>query len=393
MSNSKNIQLMLAALVLVAVGNGCGAAQEQADETPAKPAVPAADSEGDEPTFRVWSFGVLDEATREAGLPYLIDADGSRLETACYVRARGLKPWETERAKVIGKIESKREGIHQAILEWLEATMLPEGTNTKGWQTAYEKPTVVHAPDAKLRLAADQQCVDDKGALPEGSKTVTTLFGAKTLRIKSPAPFEKKLVKQLRKSAKKAKVWLKPIKAYRRALDEDGDPVSGPDGKKLFLAPDGRLVPAKQIPKGAKRRIYELELSSWAPLWFAFGDLPDDGWAREFGPETCGVNLVFDDATPRAADCDEAAEVGFGVRRGSEDRVEVRATADGFTAKAEVPFGSVLKLQVSGRVVVWVKPKKILEGALLKVNSLVLDPESAADAPPDSFPKAEWKSN
>jgi len=374
--------------VLVVGAAGCGAAQEEVEEPP--PATAEVDEDVDEPTFRVWTFGVLDEATREAGLPFLIGTDGATLDQPCYQRARGLKPWETRRGEIIEKLGQHGEGIEQAILDWATEVLLPEGETTEGWSAEYDRPSVVHAPNDKLRLASDQQCVSDKGSLPEGSKTVTTLFGAKRVFFKSPQPLSKQLLKRMRRTAKKAKVWFKPLRAYRRAVDEDGTPVSGPGGEKLFVSPDGRLVPAKQIPKGAKRRVYEIEINSWQPIWFAYGDLPEEAWAEEFVADECHVNLVYDDATPRETDCGEPAGVGFGVRLLGGGKMEVRVAADGYTAVRQARFDDVEMMQVGGRVVVWVKIEKILEGANLKVNSLVLDPESAAEEPPGSFPKKKW---
>lgn len=367
----------------------CGAAQEEAAEPPPAP-VTAADDEVDEPTFRVWSFGVLDAATREVGLPYLIGADGGKLDGPCYQPVRGLTPWETERKEIQAKLDEHAAGIEQAILDWTAEVLMLEGTSTSGWEASYELPSVVHAPNDKLRLAGDQQCVSEKGTLPEGSKTVTTLFGAKRIFLKSAQPIEKQLLKRMQKTAKKAKLWLKPLRAYRRAVDEDGAPVSGPDGKKLYVSPDGRLVPSKQIPKGAKRRVYEIEFNSWQPIWFAYGDLPEEVWVREFVAEKCTVNLVYDDPTPRPADCGQPEGVGFGVALVDSGEMEIRVAADGFSAKQRAKFNDVAMIPVGGRVIVWVKPKKILEGAELKINSLVLDPDSATDEPPDSFPRAKW---
>lgn len=368
---------------------GCGAVQPEPVEPPPPP-VTSADDEVDEPNFRVWSFGVLDAATREVGLPYMIGADGGKLEQPCYQPVRGLKPWETGRKAVQAKLDEHAAGIEGAILDWVAEALLPEGKVTSGWKASYERPSVVHVPNAELRLTGDQQCVSEKGSLPEGAKTVTTLFGAKRIFLQSPQPIEKPVLKQMQRTAKRAKVWLKPLRAYRRAVDEDGAPMSGPDGKKLYVSPDGRLVPSKQIPKGAKRRIYEIEINSWQPIWFAYGDLPEEAWVREFVAEKCTINLVYDDPTPRPADCGEPAGVGFGVALVGSGDMEIRVAADGYTGRARAKFKDVVMIPVGGRVIVWVKTKKILEGAELKVNSLVLDPESAADEPPDSFPKATW---
>jgi hypothetical protein len=373
---------------LVAAVCGCGAAPEEPAEPRPEPVTETPDV--DEPSFRVWSFGVLDEATREVSLPYLIGAGGARLEEPCYQRARGLNPWVTQRAEVRAKLDQHAAGVEQAILEWAAEVLMPDGEGTAGWSASYERPSIVHAPNEKVRLAGDQQCVSEKGSLPEGSKTVTTLFGAKRIVLKSPQPLGKQLLKRARKTAKKAKVWLKPLRAYRRAVDEDGDPVSGPDGEKLFVSPDGRLVPSEQIPRGAKRRIYELELNSYQPLWFAYGDLPEETWVSEFSSEKCKVNLVYDDATPRPTDCGEPAGVGFGVGLLGDGKMEVRVAADGYTARSEAKFDDVVMIPVGGRVVVWIKIRKILEGVDLMVNSLVLDPDSAEDEPPDSFPKKKW---
>ncbi len=367
---------------------GCGAAHEEVEEPSPLPA--KASKDVDEPTFRVWSFGVLDAATREVRLPYMIGDDGAKLGEPCYQQARGLKPWETQRTEVRTKIDEHAAGIEQVILDWAAEVLLPEGESTSGWHASYERPAVVHAPNEKVRLAGDQQCVSEKGSLPVGSKTVTTLFGAKRILLKSPQPLSKQLLKRMRKTAKKAKLGLKPLRAYRRALDEDGKPESGSDGEKLYISPDGRLVPAKQIPKGAKRRVYELEINAWKPIWFAYGDLTEEAWLREFVTEKCEVNLVYDDPTPRGAECGEPGGVGFGVALVEGGKMEVRVAADGFTARRVSKFDDVEMIPVGGRVIVWVKPRKIDEGAEIKINSLVLDPDSAADAPPDSFPKAKW---
>jgi hypothetical protein len=376
------------AAAIVAVVCGCGAAPEEVEEPPPAPVEDVDDV--DEPTFRVWSFGVLEAATREVRLPYLVDAGGVRSEEPCYQPARGLKPWETQRGAVRTKLDEHAVAIEESILDWVAEVLLPEGESIAGWKASYDKPSIAHAPNDKVRLAGDQQCVSEKGSLPEGAKTVTTLFGAKRIMLRSPQPLEKRVLKHVRKTAKKAKVWLKPLRAYRRAVDEDGDPIYGSDGGKLFVSPDGRHVSSRQIPKGAKRRIYELELNSWQPLWFAYGDLPEEVWTREFDANRCTVNLVYDDATPREADCGEPAGVGFGVKLLGGGEMEVRVAADGFTAVRSIKFDDVEMVQVGGRVIVWIKPEKILEGAELKINSLVLDPDSAADEPPISFPKAKW---
>ncbi len=367
---------------------GCGAALEEVEEP--SPAPVKVTKDVDEPTFRVWSFGVLGAATREVHLPYMIGGDGARLEEPCYQQARGLKPWETERTEVRAKLDEHAVGIEQAILDWAAEVLLPDGESISGWHASYERPAVVHAPNEKVRLAGDQQCVSEKGSLPKGSKTVTTLFGAKRILFTSPQPLSKQLLKRVRKTAKKTKLWLKPLKAYRRAVDEGGVPKSGSDGEKLYTSPDGRLVPAKQIPKGARRRVYELEINSWQPIWFAYGDLPEEAWLREFTTDKCEVNLVYDDPRPQAAECGEPSGVGFGVALAGDDELEVKVAADGFTARHVAKFDDVEMIPVGGRVIVWVKPRKIDEGAEIKINSLVLDPDSAADAPPGSFPKAQW---
>jgi hypothetical protein len=180
---------------------------------------------------------------------------------------------------------------------------------------------------------------------------------------------------RMKKAAKKLGVKLKEAESYVPALDKDGKQIRNQDGKKLYTSPNGELITKKQIPPLKKHVACEWTLSSGAPLYFAFGDLPDKAWARELSPDKCSLNLVFDDVVPRIPECPELNEAGFGVKRGkSPDQVVISVTVDNQTSSAEIPFGRVGMVTAGKRVVVWVRASKIEEGAYLTIDSLVLDP-------------------
>jgi hypothetical protein len=227
------------------------------------------------------------------------------------------------------------------------------------------------------------KCIGEKtGKLPQGSRAVTTLFGARVFHFKSPKPVDNETLVAMRKAIRKAGMKIEEAESYVLARDDNGKTKVNPEGKKLYTSPDGKLILKKQIPRPKDRVAYEWTLLSKTPIYFAWGELPSEALKREFNKEKCALNLVFNDATPRVPEC-PFQEAGFGVLPWPEpSEAVVRVTADHITRSEIVAFDKVQMIQVGGRVVVWVKAEKIEEGALLKVDSLVLDPGAG---PPDAL--------
>jgi hypothetical protein len=356
-----------------ALACGCGGAQEETVAKPKKVKV-------DEPIFKVQSIGPLAAAVSSPRLPFLLGADGAVIDTPCFERASGLAPWETQRAVVLDKLDESQVAISKAISAWVEAEILssePLGALKGKLQASFEDPMVVSAPDAKVRLAADQKCIDPKSRfLPEGARAVTTLFGAKVLVLRGKDELSKAQIKALRKAAKKAKVGFRPSPGFLRAIDAATGAFAADEAKRpLFVGPDGKPVAADRLPPTEDLPTNGFELVMYEPLWLAFGDLPKERWGKENDPAVCNLNLVDYDATPRVPACDKDREAGFGVEPGDEDgTVVLKVASDGVVAKKTAKYGEETMIQAGDRVVVWVTAAPIEEGADLKVDSLVLDP-------------------
>jgi hypothetical protein len=368
-ANSSIIGFVCAALLC-----GCGGAEQGTAKKPKRVKVEV-------PFFRVQSIGPLAEAATRMQVPFLLGPGGAALDTPCFGRATGLTPWETRRPVVLEKLAENQAAISKAIAAWVDAEILapaPLAALRGGLQASYEDPIVLNAPDAKVRLAPDQTCVDEKTRfLPDGAKAVTTLFGAKVIVLRGKEALTKPELKALRKAAKRADVGFRPSRGFRRAVD----PASGAfaateSGAPLFVGPDGKPVTEDRLPPEEDRPLAGFELVMYEPLWFAWGDLPQEKWRKESDPAVCRVNLVDYDATPRVPACDPNREAGFGVEPGEgEGAVVLKVASDGVVSTKTAKYGEATMIQVGSRVVVWVTATPIEEGADLAVDSLVLDPK------------------
>jgi hypothetical protein len=382
----RNTTSLILVLVGAALACGCGGAQGETVKKP-KPA------KVDEPIFKVQSIGPLSAAMSNPKLPFVIGADGAVIDTPCFERATGLDSWETQRAVVLEKLEENQAAISKEISAWAEAEILsfgPLGELKGKLQASFEEPMVISAPDAKVRLALDQKCIDEKSRfLPDGARAVTTLFGAKVLVFRGKDALSKSQLKALRKAAKKAKVGFRPSPGFLRAIDAETGAFAATETKQpLFVGPDGKPVTEDRLPPAEDLPTNGFELVMYEPLWLAWGDLPKERWGRENDPAMCNLNLVDYDATPRVPACDKDREAGFGVEPGDEDgTVVLKVASDGVVAKKTAKYGEETMIQAGSRVVVWVTAAPIEEGADLKVDSLVLDPGKHPDGDLGAFGK------
>ncbi len=382
MRNKIIVYLILAGNIGL-LGTACGPKKEST------PAAVAPSKFEDEPEFRIADLTLLGQVTTEAELPYLIGPSGARSETPCYAVTDKPQSWATKNPRVLHGLQNNDATIQSRVIAWAQDQLLPaeSSSNSGGWQVAFEGHTIVHAGIEQVRLAEDAECIDETAALPAGSMTVTTLFGVRELAFKSAAPIDAATMKKMRGAAKKARHRLKARSFdYPRAEDAAGNPLKDEKGRPLFDGPNGEHLLRSKIPKPKNRPVFEWTLTLGEPLFIAFGDLPGDMWGRELDPARCSVNLIYDDPTPRLPECAESGDAGFGISTGSSpDSVKVKVAADGETVTEEIPFNTRQRLQVAGRVVLWIVAQKLEEGAVLNIDSLVLAPGSGPDGALDSF--------
>ncbi len=383
MRNKIIVYLILAGNIGL-LGTACGPKKEST------PAAVAPSKFEDEPEFRIADFTLLGQVTSEAELPYLGGLSGQRSETLCFAVTEKTRSWQTKNPRVLQALQNNNDAVQAKIIAWAGDLLLPSGDSSHpgvNWKVAVGGHTIVHTEIDNLRFAEDSECIDETAALPPSSRTVTTLFGVRELEFKSAIPIDAPTVKKMRGAAKKSRHRLKArAYDYPRAEDAAGNPLKDEKGRPLFAGPNGEHLLRSKIPKPKNRPVFEWTLALGEPLFVAFGDLPDDAWGRELDPARCSVNLIHDDPTPRVPECAESGDAGFGISSGnSPDSVKVKVAADGETTSEEIPFNTRKRLQVAGRVVVWIVAQKLEEGAVLSVDSLVLAPGSSPEGALDSF--------
>ncbi len=383
------LRLSLCLFVFGLTALGCGAGQNLGAEDGASAASTAADFEK-EPEVRFSNFSVPTEAATQTSSPYLVTFDGSPVDKVCFQPVRPKRVWKTQNPEIIKKLTDSSEEIEKVIIAWFGETMVSEDLRAElDIETSYENVVVDHAPLEKLRLSQKQECIDGAtgGFLP-GTRIITTQFGARKFSFKSDSPIQADDLRSMRKAAGKAGCRLSAkLFDYPKALGLDGKRRKDEKGRRLFEGPKGEFLKKADIPPPGKRPSLEWSLSCDKPLYFAVGEIVNDGWAKEISPEKCSVNLIYQDATPRVPECGEFKDAGFGIEeiRG-EEALTVKVTTDGVIVKEKVPFGERQAIQVAGRVVVWVEPERIVAGALLHVDSFVLEPNTASAEDLSSWP-------
>lgn len=346
-----------------------------------------------EPEFEIGSFHTLGAATQQSMIPYLGQKDGSLVETPCFEGNRKARQWKTQNSSIIETLEMRKDEVSSAVLEWFKAQLETPPSNAvlSNWSVSIDAENVLirHAKNEDVALAEDQQCFTEKiRALPNGSKVVTTLFGATKFNITSRAPLDFQEVKQLRNGIRKAGAKLHSLPSYNRAKDKKGRPIFK-KGKPMFEAPNGILVFKKDVPRPKDRPVYEMTLKIPKGLFVAFGDMPAFHIEEEKGPAVCKINLIFDDMVPRIPNCPEIKDIGFGVSMADEEgSVIVKAATEGETGQSVIPYGTVGLVQAGGTGVAWVTPKRLEEGAFLQIDAWVLHP---SDKKSENLMKFKYK--
>ena len=342
---------------------------------------------GDEPEVTFAGFSILQAASTSGVSPYLATPEGDLSKGTCFSAAPQYPVWQTENPEIIQKLSEHTAEIEKAILAWAREAFLPVYiTGAMELRAGFEEIVINHTPLEGLRLSPEQNCIEDaRCSFPANSRTITTQFGARKITFKSEKMLDPKDLKAIRTAAETSGFQLTAQRFdYPKAMGPDGNRLKDEKDRPLFLGPEGEKINWSEIPKPKKRPVLGWSLQLETPLYFAVGDLIPGSWASEADPDKCSLNLVFSDPTPRVPDCPELNVAGFGVEKSTLfDAVTVKVTADGITETRQVQFGKRQAIQLGGRVIVWVEPTSLEEGAKLTIDSFVIDPGSTP-------PPEEW---
>jgi hypothetical protein len=380
------ILTLVAVLALVACGG-----KQPAEETADVPQEPRG------PDYQV--FAPLPRAVVGAAVPYLTD-EGGLVDTPCFKPVAELEPVEAD-IVLRDTIEQNEADALDAIRSWLVEDVAPAGLTSGiagGWSIEMEDLVVLETPVDQLRFVEDQECISAaRGWLPEGVRAVTTLFGARALHFTTDLPVGQDLQQELLSELGMFNIVMESeaLFVYEPALDEDGNQLTNDKDELLFQSPSGLNIPQSEIPPSEQRTMKEWTLSAEQPIYFGFHEIPDDAWRKESEKDKCDVYLVWGDITPRTAECPEFQDSAFSATQTDDGQVAITITTDGENRGVVMEFGKGQKLDINDRVMLWISPKKIEEGVMLRLNSLVLDPqpmdggEEAEDAVPMRAPQVD----
>lgn len=352
---------------------GCRAASPASTASDAKNVQQVAD----EPSFEVGGLHMMAAATTESQLPFLTVESGIPVESPCFFRSKKAQQWETLNSHVQQLVQTNATSVSAALISWmtgqLEMAIAP--ADSAPWTMVVGDLMIRHYATQKVRLQDEQQCfTQQRRSLSGNAKVATTLIGTTAFTIQSKTPISRDLAKKMKKQGGKKGARIKIVATYPKATDERGRPVFQ-KGKPMFVAPDGTLVKRRDVPPMRKRPIYELQVKVPKGVYVAFGDMPNHYWKAENDAAQCEINLIFDDMTARIPQCTALNDMGFGVAMADEsNKVIVKAaTAEG-TAEVEMTYGTVGFIQAGGTGLAWVTPRRLEEGAILEIDTVILHP-------------------
>ena len=333
------------------------------------------------PDYQV--FAPLPQIALKATLPLLLGPEGED-ETSCFVPLPDLVPEPPSGIEIKHLVEKHSAAVDKVFRDWFVNDLAPVGLSqglAARWEITPEEIMVISVDDDAVKFADDQSCIDsDSGWLPQGTHPVTMLIGAKTIQFKSQLPLDSEIQEEIMRSVGAENIVLESpsLFVYEPVFDENGQQKANADGVPLVVAPDGTYITEDQIPDPTTRKMTDWTLKSETPIYFAFRELPTSAYRRESDKDLCDVFLVWGDIVPRKPECDEYTESGFTAAKTEDGQVALTITTEQSNKGITLGFGEGKMVQVDERIILWLSPKKIEEGVLLRVNSLVLNPKTVA---------------
>ncbi len=369
----RDIGWVLALCLGMAATFGCGGKKTPEAKTPGDqgPAQPTG------PDYQ--TFAPLPRATNVAEVPFLLGADGED-HTPCFKAVEGLAPAEGGH-ETKSLIEENGSAVNKAIRAWFVEDLAPAGLSealASKWEIEVEDISVKEVPSDQIRFVDDPQCIQPStGWLSEDIHAVMMMIGARTFKFTTTVPIDHNLQEEMIQAVGMENMVLESeaLFVYEPATDSDGQPIKNQEGAPLFKAPDGRFIEEKEVPPAEQRTMKEWTLKAENAVYFAFRELSDEMWRKESKKDQCDVYLVWGDITPRPPECEEFTESKFVATQTEDGDVAITITTGDQNMGETLGYGEAKMIQVNDRIILWVSPKKIEEGVLLRLNSLVLAPQ------------------
>jgi hypothetical protein len=206
---------------------------------------------------------------------------------------------------------------------------------------------------------------------------VAGLIGARSFRFTSETPIPRKSAEALREEFTKVDLIFETddLIDYELVVDDEGQPTKGSQGEKLYRSPDMGTVSELDIVTPDRQKMKTWSVTSNELVFFGFRELSNTAWRREAEMDQCNVNIVWNDPTFREPECSEYRASSFkAVKQGDQVEIHMKTADQEEPQVFSLGFEQLKKIQVNDRIILWLSPIEIEEGALIRLNSLVLDP-------------------
>ncbi|MCP4601823.1 MAG: hypothetical protein GY847_15130 [Proteobacteria bacterium] len=370
----RSLGSILVICIAAALAAGCGGKKSPETQTPESV---VSSKKADKINYQ--EFAPLPKATTAAELPYILGPEGEE-QIPCFHTAQDIAP-EDAGFEVRNLVKRNSSAVNKAIQRWFVRDLAPAGLSevmASNWEIEIEDPVFLQVSKETVRFVDDQQCIQpDTGWLPRSMRAVTTLIGARTFNFKTKSPLDIHVQEEMIQAVGMENIIMESpaLFVYEPVTDGNGQPVVDHEGQPLFKSPDGKHITEKDVPQPEQRKMKKWTLKAESPIYFAFRELPKDAWRKESKKNICDVFLVWGDVTPRVPECDEFKESSFVAQKAQGDGVEVSITTGSDNRVENMSYGDTQMMKLSDRIIIWLGLRKIEEGVLLRLNSLVLDPQ------------------
>lgn len=313
-------------------------------------------------------------------LPFLMTKRGTFVESSCFAPLEG-EPLVSPTSDLEEPIARHERDVSRFLARWFQSKVSIAAvgdSDVNSWKIVPEEAIIREIDDHSVRFVENPGCIDPStGWLESNVVVVAGLIGARSFDFTSSRPIPRKSAEALREEFTKAGMTFETedLIDYELVVDDEGQPTKGSQGEKLYRSPDMGTVSELDIVPPARQKMKSWSITSDELVFFGFRELSKTAWRREADLDRCNVNIVWNDPTFRPPECAEYTASSFKAsKRG--DRVEIQMkTADQEEPQVfEMGFEELKKIQVSDRTILWLSPVTIEEGALIRLNSLVLDP-------------------
>lgn len=367
--------MMVAILAGGALYLGC----PREDATP-PPVTPTSEVRERAPDYQLFAPLPEDGEFTTETLPFLMTKRGTAVDSSCFAPIEG-EPLVSPSSELEEPIAQHERDVSRFLARWFQSKVsiaAAGDSDVNAWKIVPEEAVIREIDDHSLRFVENPGCIDPStGWLENNVVVVAGLIGARSFLFTSSTPIPRKSAEALREEFTKAGMTFETedLIDYELVVDDEGQPTKGSQGEKLYRSPDMGTVSELDIVPPARQKMKSWSVTSEELLFFGFRELSKTAWRREAELEKCNVNIVWDDPIFRPPECTEYTASSFKASK-QGDRVEIhmKAADQEDVQVFEMGFDELEKIQVSDKTILWISPVQIEEGALIRVNSLVLDP-------------------